>query len=329
VKKYQTIYRSLLIFCVAFPAVLPANAQDAKPAEAPTIAVATNDLVHFGDLIDVDIVGGFEFDWRGKLTPEGFLDGLESFSEPVYGLCKSEAQIAAEVARIYSRILKEPKVVVRIIDRSNRAVATLNGAVKAPARFRLSRKATLRELIVMTGGLLDSSSGEVAIFRPKNASCMASPEPSATSDNTSQTFLIKISDLLKGGPGSDPWIVGGDIVTILTADPIYVMGAVGNPRPIFSREKLSLSRVIAMAGGLAKNADGGKVTIFRRDNAATKVVEADLMKIEKGESVDELLKPFDIIDVAARGRQKQKFPPVIVRDDPRDKRPELPLRIVE
>lgn len=328
-KKYLTIYRSLLFFCVAFQAVSTANAQDAKPAETPTITVASNDLVHFGDLIDVDIVGGFEFDWRGKLTPEGFLDGLEGFSEPVFGLCRSEAQIASDVARVYSRILREPKVVVRIIDRSNRAVATLSGAVKAPARFRLRRKATLRELLVMAGGLLDSSSGEVAIFRPKNASCAASTAIFAPSDNTSQTFLIKISDLLKGGQGFDPEIVGGDIVTVLTADPIYVIGAVGNPRPIFSREKLSLSRVIAMAGGLAKNADGGKITVFRRENAATKVIEADLMKIEKGESVDELLKPFDIIEVAARGRQKQKFPPVIVRDDPRDKRPDLPLRIVE
>lgn len=85
-----------------------------------------------------------------------------------------------------------------------------------------------------------------------------------------------------------------------------------------------------MAGGLSKNADGGKVSIFRREAGETKMIEAELEKIKSGNSVDEILKPFDILEVAARGRQKQKYPPVVVRDERGEKpRVDLPLRIIE
>ena len=57
------------------------------PAQAPSEDPDT--LVHFGDLIDVDVLGGFEFDWRGTLDPDGFLAGFDSFDEPVFGHCRT------------------------------------------------------------------------------------------------------------------------------------------------------------------------------------------------------------------------------------------------
>ncbi len=312
----------LLFLTCAYQIEAQVTAGTASPEPAGT------DRVHFGDIIDVDVVGGLEFDWRGKLDPEGNLDGLSTFSEPVRGLCRTVDEIAADVERALSRILREPKVVVKIVDRSGRAVVTLDGAVKGPARFRLQRKATLRELIVRSGGFIDSASGDITILRSPNAGCTG-PADTGRSDNTSKTILIKITELMKGG-GSDPQIFPGDMITVLVAEPIYILGAVENPRPIYSREALTLSRAIAMAGGLSKNADGGKVSIFRREAGETKLIEAELEKIKSGNSVDEILKPFDILEVAARGRQKQKYPPVVVRDERGEKpRVDLPLRIIE
>ncbi|MGE3466141.1 MAG: SLBB domain-containing protein [Pyrinomonadaceae bacterium] len=294
------------------------------------------DLVHFGDVIDIDVIGGFEFDWRGRITPEGFIDGLSGISEPVYALCRSEEHIAEAVALRYSKILRDPKVAVRIIDRSDRALARLDGAVRTPSRFRIKRKVHLRELLVLSGGLIDTASGEISIFRPKNLSCTSrdsdtdnsSGKTSEPADNTSRPFIIKISELLKGGAAANPEIVSGDLISVLTADPVYVIGAVNYPRPISTRETLTVSRAVAMAGGLGKDADGGKVTILRREAGETKPIEADLRKIKNGESVDELLQPFDIIDVAAKGGQKRKFQTVTGRDESRVNAV-LPLRIVE
>lgn len=325
-KKYPSNYCLFASSLLYLACIYHLGAQE--PSRSPTPVIVDADRVHFGDVIDVDIIGGFEFDWRGKLNSEGNLDGLSTFSDPVRGLCRTVDEIAADIERALSRILREPKAAVKIIDRSGRPLVTLEGAVKGPARFRLQRKASLRELIVRSGGFVDSASGEITIFRPPNASCSLDGNTSLP-DNNSRTLVIKITDLMKAG-GTDPQVFPGDIVTVLVAEPIYILGAVANPRPIYSRESLTLTRAIAMAGGLAKNADGGKVSIFRRETGETKIIEAELNSIRNGNSVDEILKPFDILEVAARGRQKQKYPPVVVREDRGDRpRADLPLRIIE
>lgn len=297
------------------------------------VVMAGDDLVHFGDVIDVDIVGGFEFDWRGTITPEGFLDGMDAYTEPIYALCRSEEEIAAQIAKLLGRTLRDPKVVVRILDRSNRAVVRLDGAVRTSTRFQIRRPVRLRELIVMAGGLIDGASGEISIFRPKDSSCRPAIIPASTAvlqDNPSAVINIKISDLLSGKTESDPQILSGDIITINRALPIYVIGAVLNPRPVYSREKMTLSRLIASAGGLAKEADGGKVYIFRRVGLEVKSIESDLEKIKKGESNDEILQPFDIIEVAAKGGAKRKYPPVTANDQITDRSKQIaPLRIVD
>ena len=97
------------------------------------------DLVHFGDTIDVDVLGNVEFDWRGTLTPEGFLSGLDFIEEPVFAQCKTETEIAAAVAAGYSKLLRDPQVVVRVVDRSKRPVSTIFGAIKKAQRFQIQR----------------------------------------------------------------------------------------------------------------------------------------------------------------------------------------------
>lgn len=294
------------------------------------IAFSQEPRIHYGDIIDVDFVGGFEFDWRGGLTPDGFVDGLDAVDGPIYGLCLTESELAATIKKVYSKILRNPAVVVRIIDRSNRALVRLNGAVKGPARFKLMRPVTLRELIIISGGFTDSVSGEISIFRPKNASCGdASSAENLSQSNPLQTITVKISELLKGLPSANPLILSGDIIEVRQAPVIYVIGAVNNPRPIFSRDLLSITRAIATAGGLAKQADGRKITIIRREGSEQKNIEVDLAKVKGGETDDEILKPFDIIDVASKGGVKRKFPPVEANVYRTTNPTEPPLRVID
>jgi protein involved in polysaccharide export with SLBB domain len=327
VKQYQVIL--YLLSCLA----LLICGHSAIGQEFPVAGQQEQDLVHFGDIIDVDVVGGFEFDWRGTLTPEGYLDGVDGFNEPVYGLCRTEAEIAADVVKAFSKILREPKIIVKIIDRSNRAVVRLDGAVKTPTRFSLRRKVYIRELLVLAGGLTDSASGDVTIFRPKNLSCPIAGDnrlASAQLDNRSQTINIKISELLSGGAAANPQILSGDSITVTQAVPVYVIGAVNNPRPVYARGQITVSHAIASAGGLAKDAEGNKVSIFRREGGESRVIEADLGKIKRGELEDETLKPFDIIDVAAKGGGKRKYPPLVASGENRDRaKADLPLRVVD
>lgn len=306
----------ITLTCVLSFSVQAQSGQETKSA----------DLVHPGDIIDVDLVGGFEFDWRGTLSPEGFLDGLNNFGDPIYGRCRTEAAIAADIVAAYSKILREPVVVVRIIDRANRALVLLDGAVKKPQRFQLNRPTRLRELLILSGGISDTSSGEIRIFRPNGLNC---PQTAVTvpQDNAPETINISVKELLKGSESADPRILSGDLITVARADVIYVVGGVGNPKQVSARSQTTLSRVIAMAGGLSKSSESS-ITIYRRENGETKAMVVDLKQIEIGSIPDPPLKAFDIVDVPLKGTQKRLYPPVL-SNLPGEIRTLPPLRIID
>lgn len=312
----------------------------------PEISVDRNDLVHFGDLIDVDILGSTEYDWRGTLTPEGFLDGIEFTDDNVFGLCRTGESIAAEIAKSYGKFLKNPQIVVSILDRSKRPVSMLLGAIKFPQKFSIKRKVNLAELIVLSGGFTEQASGEIRILRRIDSSCSSKSERAKSiggeaethsesfikirQDNGTEIINIEISELLSGGNEANPQIVYGDIVTVLDAEPIYVIGGVVNPKKILQRTKLSVSRAIASAGGLTENADGKRVTIFRREGRITRLIKVDLDLIELGKSDDIILRAYDVIDVSEKGRDEKKYPPVLNFEDREiGKQRDLPTRVID
>jgi protein involved in polysaccharide export with SLBB domain len=303
-------------------------------------------LIHLGDLIDVDVVGNIDYDWRGTLTPEGFLNGLDSIEERIYALCRKEEEVAQDIAKGYGKFLREPKVVVRIVDRSNRQPSTLFGAVKLPQRFQIKRPVYLNELIILAGGFTEKASGEIQIYRPGGLGCAEqktqsaenageNPNPperfiSASQNNGSQFINIRISELLSGKKGANVQILVGDIITVLEASPIYVIGGVATPKQIATRSQITLSRAITSAGGLSKDADPKKITIFRRQAGETKIIEADLDKIKAGQAEDTVLQAFDVVEVTRKGGDKSRYPPVIKVDDLSDKNAaKLPLRVID
>lgn len=293
--------------------------------QSPPSPTPTPELVHYGDLIDLDVEGGFEFDWRGRLSPEGFLDGLNTYGDPVYGLCRSETDIAADVVKAYKRLLRDPVVTVRVIDRSNRAVATVDGAVKLPQRFQLRRSARLLELIVLAGGITDDAGGEIQLFRPPNLSCDRAQSPAG---NAAAVEVITIADLLSGKASANPVVHSGDLITVRGTMPIYVIGGVNNPRNIGARTVMTITRAIAAAGGLAKEADTGNVVIFRRDGGETRTIDVELEKINAGTATDIELRPLDIVEIGQKGRGKRTYPPVLT-GSPNKAPITLPLRVVE
>jgi protein involved in polysaccharide export with SLBB domain len=347
--KAESVCSILGIFLCIFFSQSQIFAQTPVPTATPEIknqSDAELNLIHLGDLIDVDVLGSFEYDWRGTLTPEGFLNGLDSLENPVFGLCRSEEDVAREIAKSYSKFLRDPQVVVKILDRSNRPNSTLFGAVKTPQRFQIKRTVFLNELIILAGGFTEKASGEIQIFRPASLSCGEIVPPqnqttetdnksrerfiSARQDNGSQFIDIRITDLLSGKKEANVQILAGDIVTVLEAQPIYVIGGVTTPRQIATRSQMTVSRAIAGAGGLAKNADATKITIFRRARNETKIIETDLDKIKAKLTEDIVLQAFDIVEVSQKGSDKRKYPPIVKIDDIGvENSTKLPLLIID
>lgn len=352
-KNNLRIYLSSVFLCAAFfHAFASAQTESAKPASSPEsndanasrqISADEDNLIHSGDLIDVDVIGSTEYDWRGALSPEGFLNGLNFTENPVYALCRTEEAVAEDVAKSYSRLLRAPRVSVKILDRSKRPISVVYGAVRKNQRLQIKRPVFLNELIVISGGFTDKASGDIRIFRPPNANCVGANstplETAATgakqnvslkpADET-QYIDVKIADLLAGK--TNPRILNGDVITVSEAKPIYVIGAVGVPKQIPLRAEITLSRAVDSAGGLLKDADASQVSIFRRAAAGVeaKTIIANLDEIKAGRLPDIVLQPSDVIEVTQAGREKRKFPPLLKADEIGGKPAQsLPLRIIE
>jgi len=328
---------------LVFPQVSGSKISANLPTENSATEGAEN-LIHIGDLIDVDVIGSTEYDWRGRLNPEGFLDGVDYLEEPVYALCQTEESVGLKIAKGYEKLLKNPQVSVKIIDQSGRPVSVLYGAVKTPQRFKVNRPVYLNELIILAGGFTEKTSGEIQILRPPGLSCAAkiNKERGAGSAAQDEKFVpvaqnneakfinIRIAELLKGNKEANPLILTGDVVTVLEAEPIYVIGGVMNPKQINASAQLSVTRAIDSAGGFAKDADQKKITVFRRAQGETKIIEVSLEKIQSNQAEDLLLQAFDIVDVGVRGGKNRKFPPVIKAAETSEKNySQLPLRIID
>ncbi|KXK00312.1 MAG: polysaccharide export protein [Acidobacteria bacterium OLB17] len=178
-------------------------------------------------------------------------------------------------------------------------------------------------MIARSGGITDSAGGTISIFRPDGPSC-----PASTEKETNGRFEIKISDLVNGSKEADPLISPGDLVVVEKSPPIYAIGGVRSPRPIPSKEQISLSRLIAMAGGVAKDGDERHIVIYRRTKDGSTRINADLKKIAAGIEKDPELQPLDIVEVMTKGGSARRYPPEIA-GPARDKHATLPLVILD
>jgi protein involved in polysaccharide export with SLBB domain len=292
--------------------------QDTKLNDVPS-----EELIHFGDLIDVDIIGSTEYDWRGTITPEGFLNTSFYNANPVYALCKSEKFIADEITEIYSKMLRNPQVAVKVLDRSSRSLSYIYGAIRTPQRLKILRSVKLNEVIVLSGGITEKASGIISILRPPKMDC------NETSTDETKFLKINVKDLISGKVDANPLIKFGDVVTIEEAEPIYVIGGVNNPRQFLYREDLTLSRLIAMSGGFSSNADPKQIIIYRRKNNETKLINVDFEKVKLRQFEDIELEKYDIIEIGQKDRNKNRPNPTINLFEKSEQTANLPLKIID
>lgn len=267
------------------------------------------------------------------------LPSIPYVETPIRAVCRTESAVAKDLAAAFTKYLINPVVAVHVVDHSGRAPSLVLGAVKTASRFLLERPARLHELLALTGGITDRASGDVQIYRTDNSVCQAGAEAGAEAFLTQDTAtpairVIKLRDLLAGNVEANPVIRSGDVVTVLESEPVYVTGGVNAPQGIGFHEEMTLSRAIAMAGGLSEDARGGDIRIYRRNPqpGESGSIEADLNAIKNKRKPDVPLRPFDIITVPQGGRGAAPRPdPSELLDAMTHNEPErsLPLRVVD
>ena len=248
-----------------------------------------------GDILDIRIYNRPQLSREAVRVEGNGMIRMPLIENEIKAICQTEGELAKEISTRYARYYKNLQVDVFIKEYHSKQVAII-GAVNEQSRFELQRRVRLLELLTYAKGPSAKAGQTINIVH----SSATSPCKQTDDTDTSAAFSsYKLSDVLQGDPKSNPYLETGDIVTLPEADQVYVVGNVFMPLTIALKEPITLTRAIAMAGGLKQDTSKDKIRVLRQEPGTTirKEIIVDLSAIEKKRSEDLALAPNDIIDV--------------------------------
>jgi len=246
-----------------------------------------------GDVLDIRVYNRPQLSREAVRVEGNGMIRMPLVENDIQAACLTEGELAKEISTRYARYYKNLQVDVFIKEYHSKQVAII-GAVNEQSRFELQRRVRLLELLTYAKGPSTKAGQTINIVH----SSAVSPCKQQTDDSIAFSSY-KLSEVLQGDPKSNPYLEAGDIVTLPEADQVYVVGNVFMPLTIALKEPITLTRAIAMAGGLRQDTKKDKIRILRQEPGTTirKEITVDLSAIEKKSSEDLALAPNDIIDV--------------------------------
>ena len=302
---------SFCFFCALFVTQASiASAQTTNPAvPKTTTAVASNPFstdqlkaeeryrIGFQDQLEIQVFRHPELTQRVNVNPNGTIN-LFRLNEPVVAVCKTENELANDVAEAYRKdYLKNPEVKVLAVEQRSRAFAVI-GAVEKPGQYMISRKVRLLELIAQAGGPSKEAGTRVLVARTGSTSnCRLNEAPGAQSEDIA-LLDYRLKDILEAK--ENLVMRPGDIVSVMDADIVYVYGNVNKQGQVTIKEPLTLTQAIASAEGLMSAADKKKIRVLRQKPGGMERDELvyDLTAINKRTAPDPFLEPNDVVAVS-------------------------------
>lgn len=281
--------------------------QPAASDKTDNSAMRTRDrsyLIGAGDVLDVRVFG------RPQLTREAVrvdtrgMIRMPLIEEEIQASCRTEASLAQYISDRYLKYVRRPQVDVFIREYNSQPVAVV-GAVDKPGRFQLQRQVRLLELITFSGGPTQRAGRTVQIAHAENSLNCVEKEK-GQEEIATDLNVYELSDVLAGRNEANPFVRPGDVVSVLEADQVFVVGNVYRPSSIPIKEPLTVSRAVAMSGGVLPYTKKDRVRIIRKpvDHSQQQEMIVDLNAIEKKHAEDVTLQPNDIVDVPVSGSKR-------------------------
>ena len=248
-----------------------------------------------GDLLEIRIFNRPQLS-RDSVRVEGNgMIRMPLVEEEIQAACKSEGELAKDIATRYLRYYRNLQVDVFIKEYHAREVALI-GAVNEQGRYQMQRRLRLLELLTFAKGPSDKAGETINIVRePRTDLC----ENSSDSADEGAFISLRLNDTLRGEEKANPYIQAGDIVTIPEAAQVYVVGNVYTPKSLPMKEPITVTRAIAMAGGPLRDSKTDKIHIIRQaagpGGQSELYVNLKLIASKKAEDI--LLQPNDIVEV--------------------------------
>jgi polysaccharide export outer membrane protein len=256
-----------------------------------------------GDLLEIRVFNEPRFS-RDNVRVDGRgMVRMPLIPEEIQAACHTEAELAKDITTRYLDYLKSPQVDVFIKEYESQPVAVL-GAVRAPSRFQLHRRVRLLEMLSYVGGPSDSAGRSIQIVHAATASICETPAQTDSDEDLIDNYTL--SGTLKGDEKANPYVRPGDIISVSEADQVFVVGNVFRPSAIPLKERITVSRAIAMSGGTLPDTKSDRVRIVRQPPGSTTKTEilVDLKAIDKQNSEDIVLQTGDIVDVPTSGGKR-------------------------
>jgi polysaccharide export outer membrane protein len=308
-----------------------AAAEDARPSQAAsqyrigprdvlTIRVTAPDVVpqFSAEALEVDECG---------MIPLLSVQNEDQSQVRAAGLTTGELQ--DQLRKFYLKYKRNPQVVVKVREYNSQPVA-INGAVMKPGLFQMRRPVRLLELLTFyAGGPTERNGGRIQLARTpalgecasaqqqpvaatsnaqaSDSNAQAGANSQAADPNAPQFLLFDLAATLRGDEQANPYLQPGDVITLPEAKEAYVVGNVLRPGPVMLKDdNLTVTRAVAMAGGLMPDTKKDKVRVIRVDEngGSRQEIPIDLAAIDKHKAEDITLRPNDIVDVPVSGGKR-------------------------
>jgi polysaccharide export outer membrane protein len=250
-----------------------------------------------GDVLEVRLYKLPDLSREALRVEESGTIRMPLITEDIQAACRTEGELAKDIAARYLPLMKNPQVDVFIKEYNSRPVAVI-GAVNTPGRFQLQRRIRLLDLLSFAGGPAERAGGNIQmVHSPTYISCESTPGLRTSSGLGISVF--KLRDTLAGNARANPYVRPGDIISVLEVEQIYVLGNVIRPASFPLRERITLSQAIAMAGGTLPDSQTERIRILRQkpDGVNKEELIVNLKAIKKQQAPDVILQANDIVEV--------------------------------
>jgi polysaccharide biosynthesis/export protein len=293
----------LLAWACAFSG--PAKAQTNAEPEHSASALSPVDEYRIGpgDVVSVTVLEAPELGGKFRVNENGDLT-MAVIPAPVH----AEGQTAYELSRtikhafIEAKQLRDPSVNVYVEEFHGRTV-TVTGAVAKPSVYPIPPRTTVLEALALAGGLLPTAGSTVTVVRGA-----ASAESTGTA--VGSVVIVDLNRLVKGKDSSvNIEVQKGDVISVPTAELVYVVGAVTKPGGFAMPDPvsgMSVVQAIAMAEGFTSVAATHNGLIIRQstDAANRREIPVDIGHVLSAGATDVRLAPNDILYVPDSFKKK-------------------------
>lgn len=251
---------ALLLILLSLPAISPALAADY--------------ILGPGDVLKITVYDNDDLETFTRISDEG------SIIMPLLGQIKVDGLTVSEASEHIAALLADgyiinPQVNIFVQEfRSKKAIVL--GQVNTPGIIEMSGPITLLEIISKAGGLAQDY-GETATIKRKNSSAK-------------DVAMVNLNSLIEGGDVTQNIAIqDGDTIYVSKAGMCYVNGEVANPNAYKCGDKITVLKLITLAGGFTGRAARSSVRILRIVNGEK--------TLYKDVDLDTLVQPDDVIIV--------------------------------